>query len=348
MSEEVPSSESKNDNTSQDYDEEEWMKELQKVPLLMTEQPDEIDPETSPALAALQALKYENDEDPPEVKAVNYKDDGNFHFKRKRYHQAIAAYTEGIKQNCGDNDLNAQLYNNRGAAQSYLGNNRSALNDATEAKKLSPTYIKAFIRESDNKKLKELKLKAVKNQKVNARNHRKENLLSKKEETSIRNLMQALKEREVTLDGLKSYSDIETMSIKDVKALLTPPDPMGASAMVYLNEEMVIHWPILFIYPEHGQTDFIKSANENDRFMDHLIVMFDDNEAPPWDKENKYKLKNLEIYFEDKDSTQLHRIHLHQTLKEILTDKRFCVKHGIPSFILLVTGSAFKDHFLKK
>lgn len=29
--------------------------------------------------------------------------------------------------------------------------------------------------------------------------------------------------------------------------------------------------------------------------MDHLIVMFDNDEPLPWDKENKYKLKSLEV-----------------------------------------------------
>ena len=57
------------------------------------------------------------------------------------------------------------------------------------------------------------------------------------------------------------------MKLADIKALITPPDPMDSSAIPHLDEDMVIHWPMLFMYPEHRQTDFIRSANENYRLF---------------------------------------------------------------------------------
>ena len=32
---------------------------------------------------------------------------------------------------------------------------------------------------------------------------------------------------------------------------------------VTLDDEGVLHWPVLFVYPEYGQTDFIEAFNEN-------------------------------------------------------------------------------------
>jgi len=115
------------------------------------------------------------------------KDEGNDYFKEKNYKKSVVSYTEGLKKNCLDLELNAILYTNRAAAHFYLGtfsissanhneiygkvslpckcamiiefflfdlcnnlfplgNMRSALNDATAAKKLKPDHIKAIIR----------------------------------------------------------------------------------------------------------------------------------------------------------------------------------------------------------
>lgn len=56
--------------------------------------------------------------------ANNYKEDGNFNFKHKKYRLAIVSYTEGIRTKCKDTNLMAQLYNNRAAAHFMLKNYR--------------------------------------------------------------------------------------------------------------------------------------------------------------------------------------------------------------------------------
>lgn len=56
--------------------------------------------------------------------ANNYKEDGNFNYKYKKYRMAILSYTEGIRIRCKDNELMAQLYNNRAAAHFMLQNYR--------------------------------------------------------------------------------------------------------------------------------------------------------------------------------------------------------------------------------
>ena len=52
-----------------------------------------------------------------------FKNDGNEDFMQKNFSNAIYLYTEGIKVNCKDKELNAKLYSNRATAHFYLGKN---------------------------------------------------------------------------------------------------------------------------------------------------------------------------------------------------------------------------------
>ncbi len=41
------------------------------------------------------------------------------------------------------------------------------------------------------------------------------------------------------------------------------PHPSGER--VYLEEDGSLVWPVMFLYPEYGQTDFIRGFSENHR-----------------------------------------------------------------------------------
>ena len=85
----------------------------------MTKPPDSIDPDKDTALSALQQLKYETST--AEGRAMAHKEEGNQHFKTKKYKLAVEEYTAGIKEKGTDVSLNAVLYCNRAAAQFHLG-----------------------------------------------------------------------------------------------------------------------------------------------------------------------------------------------------------------------------------
>lgn len=57
----------------------------------------------------------------PTEQAQGLKDEGNEYFKEKNYKKAIVSYSEGLKRNCADSELNAVLYTNRAAAHYHLG-----------------------------------------------------------------------------------------------------------------------------------------------------------------------------------------------------------------------------------
>ena len=50
-----------------------------------------------------------------------YKNEGNDEYKKNNFNNAIYFYTEGIKVNSKDEELNAKLYSNRAAAHFNLG-----------------------------------------------------------------------------------------------------------------------------------------------------------------------------------------------------------------------------------
>lgn len=52
-----------------------------------------------------------------------YKNQGNEEYRKRDFANAIHFYTEGIKVNCKDKELNAKLYSNRATANFYLGKN---------------------------------------------------------------------------------------------------------------------------------------------------------------------------------------------------------------------------------
>ena len=49
--------------------------------------------------------------------------DGNKEYREKQIYNAIDFYTEGIKVNCKDGELNAKLYSNRATAHFCVGKN---------------------------------------------------------------------------------------------------------------------------------------------------------------------------------------------------------------------------------
>nr|XP_020508402.1 tetratricopeptide repeat protein 4 isoform X1 [Labrus bergylta] len=359
------------------FSEKNWEDEFNKVPMFMKTAPEEIDPQQYPELACLQAIIHDEDR-PPAEQAESMKDEGNEFFKEKNYAKAIVSYTAGLKKKSGDQELDAVLLTNRAAAHFYLGNMRSAFNDATAAKKIKPDHLKALIRgvqcciklrnfaealqwcdeglkaHPTDKKLLELRAEADKHKRAAERDARKAKAKEKKlhgvKETLLAaitgrgiKLLQPVKPRQRASDSEDedegSSAAIAQLSVDG----LSSQEVMGAQ--VFLDEKGSLHWPVLFLYPEHQQSDFISAFCENSCFMDHIAVMFGE-ELPPWDADRKYHPQNLQLYFEDEKTETLYQVNPQTSLLKVLQHKRFFVKGGTPSFIVVVNGSPFTKQFL--
>ena len=79
------------------WSEENWEREMASHPFFANQESFDVSKELSPLMKRLQDLKYSPDENTPSELGVNYKEDGNFNFKCKKYRMAIIAYTEGLR-----------------------------------------------------------------------------------------------------------------------------------------------------------------------------------------------------------------------------------------------------------
>lgn len=131
----------------------------------------------------------------------------------------FGSYTEGISIKCGDDKINASLYNNRSASHFFLENYRSSFNDAKKTLSFEPDHPKALLRaaqcalklkefeacteycdkilskDKDNETAKKIKLD-IKNYKlIHERDERRKNIKEKKQISEDESLLNAIKER---------------------------------------------------------------------------------------------------------------------------------------------------------
>ncbi|XP_070795623.1 tetratricopeptide repeat protein 4 [Pituophis catenifer annectens] len=344
-----------------------WEQEFDQIPMFMKNAPTEINPKQNPDLACLQSIIFDEDQS-SEEQAKTYKNEGNDYFKEKDYKKAVISYTEGLKKKCSDLELNTVLHTNRAAAHFYLGNYRSALNDAVAARKLKPSHLKAIIRgalchvelkhfseamawceeglklDPQEKKLLEIRTKADRFKRTEERDLRKAKFQEKKEQSQKEALLKAIKDRNIKLSPVPSADEMAISKDLAEMSLDGFSSESGSGAKVYLEDTGSLTWPVLFLYPEHGQTDFISAFHEESRFSDHLVVMFE--ESPAWDTERKYVPKELELYFEDEERGDIYQINPETTLLEVLQHKRYFVKAGTPAFLVLVKDAPFSKNYL--
>lgn len=70
------------------------------------------------------------------------------------------------------------------------------------------------------------------------------------------------------------------------EASIVLEDPLDASSTLSL--------PVMFLYPMHAQTDFIKKFQEDESLGDHLSYIL----PVPWDEDREYAPSNVECYME--------------------------------------------------
>ncbi|NXB02799.1 TTC4 protein, partial [Cnemophilus loriae] len=295
--------------------------------------------------------------------------EGNEYFKEKDYGRAVAAYSEGLRRRCGDAELDAVLLTNRGAAHFHLGNYRSALNDAIQAKKLKPTHLKAIVRGAlchmELKNFSEAIAWCEEGLQIDSK---------EKKLVEMRAKADKLKGKELLGTSLGTQTDFsarcqgravmgtDLLCERNIKLVLEPSDEeeevsdglaeisldgfhsdSATGAKVHLDADGNLNWPVLFLYPEHEQTDFTVAFHENSRFIDHLMVMF--AELPPWDLEKKYLPNNLELYFEDEEREEMYEVNPEHTLLQVLQHERYFVKAGTPTVLVFAKRSPFSKKY---
>uniref|UniRef100_A0A336MPM7 CSON002216 protein n=1 Tax=Culicoides sonorensis TaxID=179676 RepID=A0A336MPM7_CULSO len=344
------------------WPEDRWQEEMDKHPFFMKKAP-EPGEELHPLYEGIQQLKYDPDENTAEDLAQNYKEDGNFYMKHKKFRMAILGYTEGLKAKCDNDDLNAQLYNNRSAANYFLKNYRSALNDAIKAIELKPDYTKAKLRaaycclELDkfpeclqyceqllqvdplNRQVTNIISEASNKKVMKLRNARKFESIQKKKEEELNLLLSEFEKRNITFCEKDKISALEE---KDIFPLLPPLEDHMVS---FDKETETLYWPAAFCYPEYEVMDFEQKLSENATLYDCLTALLEDFR---FGNPDVYKPENVNVYHENKKLSETFLLDINKTIKDILSEKEFAVQQGTLMFYILVKDSREEEFFLKQ
>jgi len=169
----------------------------------------------------------------------------------------------------------------------------------------------------------------------------------KKEETSA--LLDAVKKRGVEVNGGLSMEMLEPLHPAAVQRRVGLIDIFSYRIHIKVRlEDGKLVWPVLFLYPEKGETDFIEEFREEEQFLQHLEVMLGETvERPGWDLEGRFTPDNVQLYFENK-SQELVKVNHLSTLAEAVCKSGFLLKGGTPAFIVLVKNAKFTNDFLSK
>ncbi|KAJ2451319.1 HSP70/90 co-chaperone [Coemansia sp. RSA 2336] len=334
--------------------------DLEKIPLFMTELPDD---EENTAVEAIKSLVAEED---PETMATTYKDEGNKFFKRGKFLDAIKYYTHALTYEHDNKDLTVSLYTNRAAAHLAAENYGRVLRDCSEALKLKPQTPKALFRAAkacmmlskfaeaqeccswlanlipDSHELQALKQEVdTAKQKYEQRGRdqeaREAQRLARREM-----LRQAIEIRQ----GLKFDLSRENAKKKDLYAWEV------SEQQVELDESGHLLWPVAFLYPESKESDFVQHFDEAMSLYDMLEQQVL-REPPFWDKERRYTADTVETYFlarpvggTDRDE-RLVKVNSKMRLASILENSKYVIMDGIPSFLVLPRTGRFKDQFIE-
>ena len=120
----------------------------------------------------------------------------------------------------------------------------------------------------------------------------------------------ALKARNIKMQSSAKAPDLEDAEIH------LSPDPMDPESMLV--------FPVVFLYPMHAQSDFIKQCAEKDAIIDHLSYIF----PLPWDTKQEYQINSVECYM-DTTSGGMTKIGKKLSLLEALTIGKTQIVDGL-------------------
>jgi hypothetical protein len=98
------------------------------------------------------------------------------------------------------------------------------------------------------------------------------------------------------------YPSILPMQQVDVSLEHMPSDSGGGGFLGDAGQggggEGAVKWPLLFIYQEHQQTDFLRQCAEDSTIDDHLQSVLDPALAPPpWDSHRTLSPSSVSVYY---------------------------------------------------
>lgn len=241
--------------------------------------------------------------------------------------------------------MEASLYNNRSAAHWQLKNYRSSLADCEKALTYKPDHTKARLRAAKSAALiskhdacvqhcekllenndkdevvLELMNKAKKEKLIRERNRRKQARAHEKYEEQKASVMKTILDR-----GIR----VLNYDADDKELTWLESHFPGAEGSIPHFDDGVLHWPVLFFYPEYKITDIIKDCPEDVPLSLQVEKLF----PAHWDEDNQYSIETVNVYYLGYDR-KLHIVDAKNNLSDLLAEKYFELSSGSPTFVIL-------------
>ncbi|CAK9067880.1 unnamed protein product [Durusdinium trenchii] len=294
--------------------------EIQEHPLFMKDIPsDPRDIDNYPMLTALQSVLY--DDQTPEEVAENFRKQGNeamkFQASKIALMNALTFYTRGIEMECKDAKLNSVLHSNRAAVGLKMGEYLKVVDDCRHAVRLDPSNLKAWFRgaqASEAMGLAEqglkfcqgaLKIDPKEPEVVRVQKQLQVKLESQKDAQAEMRKVDAREkdERKAKASAVESFLQLRGCRLGPVLFDMSmyrmangglTPHPM----LVGEDPDMTVEWPMLLLYDEVNQSDFVAAFDERYALEDQLQMMFPEDRHVEWDEQGKYVWSRLAAYLE--------------------------------------------------
>ncbi|KAJ1733934.1 HSP70/90 co-chaperone [Coemansia biformis] len=336
-------------------------KDMESMPLFMTRLPEEDE-----GSVAVEALKSLVSDEPPEEMSSTLKDEGNLFFKRGRFREAVSQYTQALRYDHDNKDLEVTLLINRAAANLELQNYGKVLHDCSRALSLRQKTPKALFRaakacialekfdeafeccrwamdmEPENKELVRLQAQTEEARRLH------------EQRVKVREARE--REREAAREMLRKAVEIRDRLAFDMSPANRRKDvypwECGEYQVELDRETGHLLWPVAFQYPESKESDLVQRFDEAASLRDMLAQVLE--EPPHWDdrRRPKYTLDNVDTYFlscpvggTDRDE-RLVKVGSSTPLATILDSDKYVIRDGIPSFLVLPRGDPFTAKFI--
>jgi len=303
---------------------------------------------------AIQALVYEGTPDEVASRFLARGDEYLIKKIPKQYLEAAkTSYESGIEQNPESKDTNYRLLFGKASVNFLSRNYGRCIEDVEKALKIKENeeayhliartleklqkydklvdICKKILKiNPESKEAKHMMMGAMIELKKIEDKQREINEKKKKEKEKEQIIQKAMKDR----------------NIKIGKRLQDIPDEFRGKT--YLDADNYLHFPLLLLYDEYLQSDFIQDFHEMMSLEEQFQEVF--SERAGWDTDGKYKLGNVEAYYESNSSASGYKYvkcDLNTPLVEILSEKY----HTVPEFPVIhvvANNSPFREHFIKE
>ncbi|CAI5724391.1 unnamed protein product [Hyaloperonospora brassicae] len=363
-------------------------------------------------VAAIQALI--EDGETAESLALHWKKQGNDMFSdakkahRGYFSNALKCYTDALAyaykalalpmeardRSYDMQQLTSQILCNRAAVQLELKNYGSCRSDAAKAIKLDPSNVKAYFRGAKASRMLRKPSDTLRYCEEGLK-HDPDNTLLLKLQTEGRRLLQEMRAEKLQRerDRMKRRAATDKYrklcagrGIRVGRALVDDERVRQYEGKADLDPTSgSMYWPVLFLYDQHGTSDFVQCFGEQDSVIEHLANMFPETGPfAEWDTEKAFVASKLVVYAaadsvvpysspkewhvnlsgeNEDDDEEVQRVRLEEkheaktpfwielspfcTLQQLLTHATYVVP-GIPVLHVFVRDSEARGNFLTR